>query len=319
MSELGVRSAAYAQSSDFAAINHDHDIYTSATYNNAILNTTDRLSVMNMKNSNQSFTMYLSVSPEEDVNVYSYISAWQPKLGTLRLAGVSNTNLYGNAISYNHPEFKGWVQANGATYNLSNFLLSSEIQNVFQIVNGTQFKVPALTNFIDINTTIADTNNSYSMQSGSTGLSSHRHLVTVSPYGGSFWAYNTTNTQSESIVNSISSMLRSVAWKQNENESRNADFHFTTDTANKTLTINFESTVRNVAAPSCAYTGYYGGYYGSIDARSSNVLTSTFPVSANSSEAGEDGIPYPSHNLVPALVYVGPSNYTDFEPYLTVH
>ena len=220
VSELGLRSAAYAQSSDFASINHDHDIYTSATYSNAILNTADRLSVMNMKNvknSNQSFTMYLSVSPEEDVNVYSYISAWQPKLGTLRLAGVSNTNLYGNAISYNHPEFKGWVQVDGATYSLSNFLLSNEIQDVFQIVNGTQFKVPALTNFIDINTTIANTNNSYSVQSGSTGLSSHRHLVTVSPYGGSFWAYNTTNTQSESIVNSISSMLRSVVWKKNEN------------------------------------------------------------------------------------------------------
>ena len=53
MSELGIRSAAYAQSSDFATKGHDHDIYTSATYDNAIVNTTDRRSIMTIKDARE--------------------------------------------------------------------------------------------------------------------------------------------------------------------------------------------------------------------------------------------------------------------------
>ena len=163
--------------------------------------------------------------------------------------------------------------------------------------------------------TATNGNGSYSTQPGSTGLKSHSHQVIASPYGGSFTINNTTDLQSEDITNSVLDMISSMTWKQTTNESRNSRFMFKTikNKKNKIVTVEFDTIGNFDKLPHDMAWAAEEEWTTAMYAESTNEITSDVTVSAESSSAGTDGIPYPSHNLVPALVYVGPSKHTDFK------
>ena len=171
-----MKSAAYHQSSDFATKMHDHDIYTSAVYDNGI-HGSNTLSVMNMRTNSMSYTMSISAvksSEMPDVDLKTLASL--PKLGTLQLISVKDLALNAKKFDYRNEMFTGWISAGASTtYNLADFVLSSDISNVFNSTS-TQFTIPCLTSFFKINDDSA-TSNPYSVKNGATYTPIHTHGI----------------------------------------------------------------------------------------------------------------------------------------------
>jgi len=74
------------------------------------------------------------------------ISAAQPKIGTMKFAAVDDLSSCDIQTNMQESSFIGWVPANGQTYYLSDFLLSSELMLMYGEDNGT-FSVPCLSSF----------------------------------------------------------------------------------------------------------------------------------------------------------------------------
>ena len=168
---IHARSAAYYNSTEFALVNHDHDIYTSATYSTAfhdgdtISNVLSMHDVTNDKDYNVALSVINSeLTPDEYEHIQSTLSAKRPKLGELRFIAVSDLQIYKDMFDPENANFVGWVPADGKTYNINNFILSDYMHLVFNAKTADTFYVPQLQEFCKINDSF--NSSSYEIQTG---------------------------------------------------------------------------------------------------------------------------------------------------------
>lgn len=299
-----IRSAARTPSSDFATVNHDHDIYTSATYQNSINGGTK---VIQMRDSRNTYVMSISASdplePSEYPDVYQMMKPYLPHLGTVQMVGVRDLALHAGKFDMTKPEFTGWVHANGSSYSINDFYMSADMSKVFK-TSGSSFTVPVLYDFPKINCSTSSGNTSYVTNPGHAALPVHSHDISI-PDDGIDMRLNSTSVTADQtqLNNTIKGILKS-----NYNTPS-----FTLKQDGSSITMRSGH----------GYTKF--AHYGKNDSNNFGlILQSKMPLDDQVfsdfgliAEQGNDSeIPYPSHNLVPAVIYVGPSKYSDLLAYL---
>lgn len=85
---------------------HDHDIYTKLnSFTNAVTNsTTDALSIYDMTNTANKYVLKVEKA-DGDIGVneiFEQISAYLPKLGTIRFVSAKNLDTYASEFDYNN-------------------------------------------------------------------------------------------------------------------------------------------------------------------------------------------------------------------------
>ena len=299
-----IKSAAYCQSSDFALSSHDHDIYTSAMYNSMV--TSDiAVNAMHINDITHSCSYDVKLSVEMSNNEYQNKSIKDivmnslPKLGQIRFIAVKDLLMYANMFDITNPSFIGWIPAaNENVYELSNFILSSQIPNVFQTSNEGRFIVPNLVKFCKIRNSGDDANGSYEIHPGQTHTPRHAHALNI-PGDGAKIKLKSNNISVDS--NELNSMFSGLLFF-----------------SDKTINFTVDSTYaldRNVAS-----LGIRNGRNDSDNTSMNVPLSKTMnDFSINNldivEEDGDDNDehPYPVHNLMPVIIYIGPSLSTDFQ------
>ena len=344
---FNVKSAAYCASSDFALISHDHDIYTSAYYVDEIYSTnansdlsdlsnyviTPMLSVYSSSNENPAIA-YVLLSPEQKEDLLTELSSYLhlPKLGVVEFIAVNDISQHTQRFDYKSQYFMGWVLADGSTYNVNDFMLSNSITSVFSCdINDKQFDVPNLNNFCKI----SKLSNSYEQISGTTYIPTHQHSITTTND-------NAIQIQSQDIscnedklkqliymYSNAHDMQNQVEIPQNTSQWTydqlvNAGTNYYMTSSPKPASINKQPwLVGSLAAGPDSPDSYiyssddrhpvYEGRYDSkvtIANRKLNDLALVQPMGY------ENAYSYPSHNLMPTFIYVGPSRYTQLSNFI---
>lgn len=299
-----IKSAARCPSSDFALVSHDHDIYTSAMFTPASIPANKKVHVMTMKTSSTQYDVSLSaVTSNTPINVGQKVKELLPKLGTVRFIAVNDLESYANELNYTNSNFSGWVRANGtSTLKINDFMLSDSIPDVFS-TSGTTFTVPELTTFFKINGD--DSSESYVKHAGHLGLSSHTHGM--------------QNYGSELIFKSYKVEV--------DNDALNSIFDgkLRQTQSNPDVVIENEDSKLQLKSGEKKYTKILGVHSGRNNLNNYQIELSGsmkkddfhVPNTGLIANAGvENDIPHPSYNLIPAIVYVGPSKWTDMNKFL---
>lgn len=147
-------SMAFNDTSAYALSCHDHDIYTSAIwYQNkqgaqgTLLKMSTQQYDSHLNISHHNYAISATCSSDADIeNITKQLEKISPKLGELRFFTDRAMPRY-NA----QDKFIGWVPCDGTQYQLSDFVLSTDIiyKNIFQhnYANGT-FNVPTISDFM---------------------------------------------------------------------------------------------------------------------------------------------------------------------------
>ena len=302
---IGIGSAAYCQSSDFALSSHDHDIYTSAMYSSNVTSTV-AVDVMSMTDMTHSCTYEVMLSADhadgisQTSSVEDLILSKLPKLGQIQFIAVKDLLIYADKFDVTSPEFIGWIPAQNSTaYDLSDFILSSDIPKVFQTSVEGRFIVPNLVDFCKISNAGDDVNGSYEVHSGEVHTPLHSHALSIPGDGASITFKSQDITVDQSKLNSAFRGLMYVG---------DRDINFT---------ITGAQLNRNVSQ-----LGIHNGMNTSENVPISLPLTKTvndFGINDLMivEEDGDDAeFPYPSHNLMPVIIYIGPSRHTDLRRFI---
>lgn len=301
----GLRSVAYCQSSDFASISHDHDIYTSAMFNPAYINPDDKKRIMTMRTPTTSYEMSLSSAQFIDyVDVGSYVEASPLKLGIMKFIAVNDMTAYRDEFDFSNEKFSGWVKADGtSTYNINDFILSNDIPKVFY-TSGSTFTIPLLTSFFKINDN--EHSHSYETYEGNLGLPIHNHNLRMSN-SSLIINSNKIEVDNDAIANALGSKHKYSSYTPIYQITK-TDSDITVSPANS----------KSYAA------GMHDGRNNSdnylVELAGTTVINDQVlnGMAMFEEEGVNNEIPYPSHNMIPAIVYVGPSRYTDLQRFVSI-
>ncbi len=179
---LSVKSMAYESSADYALSSHDHDVYTSAMFIPAIGN--DVIEIVSATVSSltqQTSTWHLSaknIGEGEDYSTFvaDRLSALQPKIGQVSFMLSANTD-YEKNPGDPPTDFIGWLPADGTSYKLTAFALSTDLSNVFSGTDGTDFVVPNLSGFFRIEPQLTA---NVVHNNGKSAIPVHSHSIEIS-------------------------------------------------------------------------------------------------------------------------------------------
>ena len=273
----GISSAAYYMSSDFALQDHDHDIYTSAIFEPAG-DQSQRKSIAKFIDytNNQSADITIDddySSAHEGIDkISSILAEMQPAIAELQILAVSSIDDTSIITDITSPGFEGWVPADGSSYPLSAFQLSGQLSTAFIYdIQLSTFTVPDMSLFFKLK---CRASSEFDIQHGETALPDHTHKIEGANVSASF------------DISGLSS--NDVGFNTYEGYSQN-----NTSRADKGCihhgNVNESTTVQ---------------LYRSVNVTEGNLAGKKFKTS-------EDGDPnaqsYPSHDVVPALIYVGRS------------
>lgn len=309
---FSIRSAAYAQSSDFALSSHDHDIYTSAYYANALSSTNvfPILSVYDITHSTSSVVEVCNSGASTSTS--RTIAGDLPRLGVIQMVATPSMTCYNDVFSPSSSNFIGWVIADGSEYFLSDFVMSASISNVLQAAND-KFTVPNLNAFCRISTGLDS--NSYNIVEGKSYTPSHVHSVQQSDDGSQIQIYSsnisTDNTQLCTLmtiyVNNPGTNVTTVNMTKVQDGVA----------ATATMPPGLSASGRN-----CTLGSFQAGITSGTLSTTYPIYSETYTCPANCSttslknlnivlSAGEDGSEsYPSHQMMPTTIYVGPSRFS---------
>lgn len=179
-----IGSAAYCQSSDFALSSHDHDIYTSAWYENHIVGQSDKIhNILSIDDITHDKNVVLKISgdanshqEEIDAIKADILSTYAPKAGQIMLQTFSSKEQADDVIDANpsSPAFSGWVRT-GQQYTASIFQLSDQLTTIFEFSDGL-ITIPNLSSFCRMRCDV-DASNCGQFNKGYTCLPKHTHPV----------------------------------------------------------------------------------------------------------------------------------------------
>lgn len=317
---FGIKSAAYCTSSEFALSSHDHDIYTSAMYQSVIGSHNARTIMKMVDLTHGEIPYFIDISSVVDGTevpetkkrqLMNAILPYLPKLGTIEFVCANDVTAYSKYRDYfnvSSKNFIGWTYANGQTYDMTSFILSNNFSNVFQCT-GSTFKVPSLSNYICKASCQLDGNSSYSYVPGEeTPLIGHSHEIVKNG--------NSTSLRLDSENIDIDDEDLDKLFTHKLGGSRGGGgftpkfaFENNASTENKW---SFGKAKGN-SAFNTVHNGSASGTTSAVYLVDSQHIDD-MPLNdlAIVPEEGVEGeIAYPSHMLMPAVIFVGPSISSD--------
>lgn len=122
---LDLNSAAHMMSSNFALSGHDHDIFTSASYEAVELDDDSiplkvmSISAFNSIELTNEWSLCIATSQHAGSasdDLYAAVSAYMPKLGTVQFISMPDIAKISRSVNITNPSFIGWVKADGSEY-----------------------------------------------------------------------------------------------------------------------------------------------------------------------------------------------------------
>ena len=310
---FNIKSAAHAQSSDFALSTHDHDIYTSAYYTNELTDTIAQpiLSVYDITHNSSLIVKTMPI----DIDIVDTTIDNTQYLGEIQMIAISSLSYYINNFSYQSLSFDGWVLADGSEYELSDFILSSSISNVFDCHN-TKFFVPNLNSFCRINIAL-NNNSSYDIFDGKTYLPLHTHKIQQIEDNNIIQIYS--NDISIADPDQLSTLINLYALNPGSSSSNN--ILLDNVPADKRCDTSFAPGFQS-SGSGATLGGNYGGPPNGQPNAKYPIYSETYSCLADISKTSlqnlnmllstgtDDEMSYPSHILMPTFIYVGPSRFS---------
>lgn len=323
---ISAKSAAYAESSDFALSIHDHDIYVSASYiDNLYPKLHDENSLVPILSvydttHNVSSIVYsaldaFSINKAQISDIVDYL----PYLGAIDYICAKDIQTYKDYFDYTNEQFIGWVLANQTSYMLSDFCLSDDILSTetFNVVEQSEgissFEIPGLNHFCKI----CMNTDSATVHDASLYVPKHTHDISSDES-------NAMHIESIGDVTVQQDELQKLIYMYTNQYNQ----FFAVIPKEKYLS-SYESFVNSSAYNKHIATAppdIKGSYVkGSLNAGKSgtNVVNYKYPCKAklnnvtlrdldmlSSSQINESNESYPSHNLMPVVIYIGPSRFS---------
>lgn len=144
---------AYLLSDEFSPYYHDHDdkynlLSLEFSYPNG-KNDSSMLSLGNVFFDGSLIPLYAPISAMTQIWKIPF-SISEPKVGMLKL--VANNSISSNSmIAYKSEDFDGWLYPDGSIFNLSDFMLSIDLQALFGTGDGKTFQLPDVRTFLKMN------------------------------------------------------------------------------------------------------------------------------------------------------------------------
>lgn len=309
----GIKSAAYCQSSDFALSSHDHDIFTSAVYVSELPGGGKTHTVLSIDDitTNPAIHHTVDISSVIDGDVpdikktelLSALSSYLPKLGTAQFICARDIGPYLNYLNPTKSSFVGWVLADGAIYDLTSFMLSTSIQNVFQ-VNGTKFSVPDFRNAFCKLDCQPETNSSYDIIEHEFSMPGHAHGLTLEG-GLAKITLDTTGISADEA--GLNNMFNNMILET----SHNPEYEISVN--KKTDKLSLHETKKNNF-----YAIHNGTKSGTtipvelVDQQEwSGYQINNLAIVPEQGTDDDNEYPYPAHMMMPIVIYVGPSISSD--------
>ena len=142
-------SAAYEESAMFSPFVHSHDdLYNKVALNFLYGKDDDALSMGNMFIDGTLIPLYVPTSAVVDIIKIPF-QIIEPKVGMLKFVASPSISL-NSEIDYRSDSFDGWLYPDGSTFQLSDFILSSQLDALYGNDNQT-FTLPDLRIFLKMN------------------------------------------------------------------------------------------------------------------------------------------------------------------------
>ena len=144
---------AYLLSDEFSPYYHDHDDkYNLLSLEFSYPNGKDDSSMLSLGNvffDGSLIPIYAPISTMTQIWKIPF-SISEPKVGMLKL--VANSSISSNSmIAYKNEDFDGWLYPDGSTFNLTDFMLSTDLQALFGTGDGKTFQLPDVRTFLKMN------------------------------------------------------------------------------------------------------------------------------------------------------------------------
>lgn len=297
MDGISVRTMAWKDKHDYSLTSHLHDdLYSRVVWiPNARYQGSSNLAIGTMEIVTSCDTAH-KITAKINVPVINPPLPPEPMIGTFKFvsanawAKMASTNGYSNAAQINpydsnnkiRDDFDGWVWANGSTIENKSSQLSAASKVFANGSTTANFVVPDFSRFFKANPktqTSYSTGNSYSVFSGQLGMPSHTHTSHSMVVGGHF----ELDAEAKPVVNNTDCDETVDSEKSvDENSKRfkgfhNGNYHTEQHTVNATI----QTTSLSFPA----------------------VNTTLTPSSATI--ISESNQPYPKHNVIPVMVYIG--------------
>lgn len=261
-----LKTMAFQMSTDYALSSHDHDCFTSATYQqNSTANAYKILTLSSLNSAGSlNSTMYLSVGAPDPSLMPEVPVDSHPKLGSIHLIEKPNGTLIDDE----------YALAGSTVNNIGNYLCCEQLKTMYSHT-ATSITLPSLKSYLKFSTNM-DGKTTY--HSGHTALFNHTHNL---------------NDIEKMQINTKITDFEIIGSTEDDK---------TVLTCNHTSKVGHNrGTGAHYGLDSTAFKNPFSSYWRTpiIDNIFKNGAIAT-------NEDGTDDVSYPKHNLISAYIYLGP-------------